>query len=395
MDNLALNRPALQSSTSTWSTNPKPEIDARVANNGDLMSPAFFHTALESNPWWQVDLEDEFLIERIVLYNRLDIKSRLKHFSVLRSHDGKEWFEFFRKTDDEVFALYPVSVSEPCLARYVRIRLNGEGVLHFRECQVYGRRAAPAVQARVLAEDERLAQERNAPPEGRRGHFTQIGGFSVFVDQDRYSETIRKSLTEGHYEGRERKLVGEFLRPDDRVLEVGTAIGVVSMTAASIVGATNVATFDANPAIVSDAQENFRRNGLQAIASHVGILACRRKFIENRTAEFYISKDFWASRLNATPTSHDIVRSETVPIRCLEREIAAHEANVLICDIEGGEVQLLTGADLSGIRLIILETHYWAAGEAPTDAMIRDLIMQGFALHLGASGSHVLVLRRS
>jgi FkbM family methyltransferase len=395
MENLALNRPALQSSTSAWSISPKAEIDASVANNGDLIANTFFHTDHETGPWWQVDLEGEFLIERIVIHNRLDMKARLKHFTLLRSHDGEDWIEFFKKTDESIFAAYPVSIDTPCLARFVRLRLDGRGVLHFRECEIYGRPAEAEEKVHLLAADQTVTRERRRPPEGRNGHFTRIGGFDVFVDDDRYAEPIRKALDAGHYEGRERKLVNEFLRPADRVIEVGTAIGVVAMTASAIVGPANVLTFDANPEIVMDAQENFRRNGLHAIASHVGVLACRRKFIEKRTAEFYISKDFWASRLNASATSPDIVRSETVPILCLEREIATHDANVLICDIEGGEVQLLTGADLSRLRLIILETHYWAAGEAPTDAMIRDLIMQGFSLHLGASGGHVLVLRRS
>jgi hypothetical protein len=82
-------------------------------------------------------------------------------------------------------------------------------------------------------------------------------------------------------------------------------------------------------------------------------------------------------------------------VRSLEQEIAAHQANVLICDIEGGEVVLLTGADLSGIRMIIMETHRWAVGEALTDAMIRDLILQGFAVDLSASAGEILLFRRA
>jgi len=67
---------------------------------------------------------------------------------------------------------------------------------------------------------------------------------------------------------------------------------------------------------------------------------------------------------------------------------------VLVCDIEGGEVELLMGADLSALRLIILETHYWAQGETATDAMVRELILSGFSIHLEASGWNVLALRR-
>jgi hypothetical protein len=57
MENLALNRPALQSSTSAWSVSARAEIDASVANNGDTLSNRYFHTGREHGPWWQVDLE--------------------------------------------------------------------------------------------------------------------------------------------------------------------------------------------------------------------------------------------------------------------------------------------------------------------------------------------------
>jgi len=40
-----------------------------------------------------------------------------------------------------------------------------------------------------------------------------------------------------------------------------------------------------------------------------------------------------------------------VPVFCLEDEIEAHRANVLICDIEGGEVDLRMQSDLAGIHL--------------------------------------------
>ncbi len=395
MDNLALNRPATQSSTSRWSTNNKAEIDARVANNGDLLSPLWCHTGHEAYPWWQVDLGGLYLIERVDIHNRLDMKDRLRHFTLLRSHDGQDWIEIFKKTDDTPFAEFSAELNSDCLARFIRLRLDRVDVLHFRECQVFGKTATPDDQRRLLAEDARVIQARNMVPEGRHGHFSQIGGFRVFVDEDNYGASVQRALDSGRYEDRERKLASEFLRPGDRVIEAGTAVGVVSMTAASIVGPNNVVTFDANPDIVADARDNFYRNGLEGIRSNVGVLACRRNFKENSHVDFYIAKEFWASHLHANGGSQNIIKTVKVPVACLEHEIASHNANVLICDIEGGEVDLLTEADLSGIRLIIMETHYWAVGEAATDAMIRNLILQGLSFHLAASGGQISVLRRS
>jgi FkbM family methyltransferase len=394
MKNIALNRPATQSSTSSWSTSSIKEVDAVVANNGDITSSRWFHTTREFRPWWQVSLEGYFIVKRVVIYNRLDANERLKRFSILRSNDGKNWFECFSKKDDVVFNEYTAELTENCLARFIRIRIDGTESLHFRECQIFGDLATSSEKNDFLELDDIALLHRRALPEGRNGHITEIGGFYVFVDEDKYGESIRRSLDTGRYEGRERQLVSEFLSPRDRAIEIGTAIGVVTMTAASIVGPGNIVTFDANPEIISDAKGNFRRNDFHDIRSNTAILVNNKNFNEGASATFHISRDFWGSRLNIGPNGDDIVKSIAIPVMNLERQISETNSNVLICDIEGGEVDLLVGADLSNIRMIIMETHYWSAGESATDAMLRSLIMQGFSMHLGASGSHVSILRR-
>jgi FkbM family methyltransferase len=254
--------------------------------------------------------------------------------------------------------------------------------------------AAPLPAAPEPAAPEPAAPQPAAPPGQRRGHITRIGDFDIFVGED-YGPNVRRALESGGYELRERGLATEFLRPGDRVLEAGTGAGVIAMTAAAVTGAANVLTFEANPYILADARGNFARNGMPEITSHHAVLACRRLFRPNAVTRFNLSREFWASRIDAPPGHPAIVQTIDVRVRSLEQEIAAHQANVLICDIEGGEVVLLTGADLSGIRMIILETHRWAVGEALTDAMIRDLILQGFAVDLPASAGEILLFRRA
>jgi hypothetical protein len=98
--------------------------------------------------------------------------------------------------------------------------------------------------------------------------------------------------------------------------------------------------------------------------------------------------------LHASEHDESILKKVQVPVFCLEDEIEAHRANVLICDIEGGEVDLLMQSDLTGIRKIIIETHYGFVGESETEEMMRKLISDGFSIHLGLSGQNVTTLRR-
>ena len=400
MDNLALNKPALQSSAAHWATSTDPAENARGGNNGEISRLAGFNTIKELDPWWQVDLGADYLIRKVVIHNSERNAYHLKHFSLLKSQDGVAWERFYSKRDETVFGKlddqpWIVEVEGEHLARFVRVRIDGLNLLHFNECEIFGDIPDPELSGRLAAEAAERNARRATLPTGRNGYLTAVGDFNVFVDKDNYDARIVSAIDSGSYEQRERLLTETMVKPGDKVIEIGTAIGTVSMTAAAIVGAENVSTFDANPDIVADARENFQRNGLGGIRSHVGLLKNRRKIgPPGETADFHVSEAFWASRLELTDIHADIVKTVAVPVFCLEDEIAAHGANVLICDIEGGEVDLLTEADLSTIDRIIIETHYWAVGEAPTDALVRKLIIDGFSINLELSSFQILVFRR-
>lgn len=100
-----------------------------------------------------------------------------------------------------------------------------------------------------------------------------------------------------------------------------------------------------------------------------------------------------ASRLDASENDGTISRTVKAPVFCLENEIQTHRANVLICDIEGGEVDLFMQSDLTGISKIIVETHWWV-GESETAELMRKLISDGFCIDEGLSCLQVRVLRR-
>jgi F5/8 type C domain len=141
--NLALNRPATQSSVSEWSRKSTPCEDAGGANNGVIDGEYGFHTDLELNPWWQVDLEFPCELSQIKLYNRAVAAERLSRFSIYISLDGMNWSCVFQKIDDAVWGdqtLEPFTAifdSKPT-ARFVRIVLDGFNTLHFCECEILG-----------------------------------------------------------------------------------------------------------------------------------------------------------------------------------------------------------------------------------------------------------------
>ncbi|THD45382.1 MAG: FkbM family methyltransferase [Bradyrhizobium sp.] len=390
---IARGRPATQSSVCDWSTFPEPEREAAIVNGATADPDRFCHTGWEPWPWWQVEFDGAYDLHHVRVRNRRGVEQRLKRFSLLGSLDGEIWRELHRKSDGAEFHVYDAAIVDARPARWLRLRLDGVEFLHISQCEVFGERSDAKRAGELLAEDAQLAKRRRAPPAGKSGHVVKIAGFNIFVD-DAYGRAARESLNGGDYEARERNAVLRQLRPTDRVLELGTAVGVMAMTAASVVGEDRVATFDADPAMVAAARDNFARNGFGRIRAELGVLANRSRFQPGVSARFHVARDFWGSSLTMGAYGDEVVATIETPTRCLEDELRRHDANVIICDIEGGEVALFDGADLAVIRLIVMETHYGRMGEAATDAMVRSLILQGFSLDLAESGQQVVILRR-
>ncbi len=143
--NLAYAKPATQSSTCEWSRFREPDVDAIGANNGNINGGFGFHTAFELNPWWQVDLEQDFAITKVVVFNRLGLTGRCTRMSVSSSDDGENWLIRGAKLDDVHFGgadgnPYVFFFEVPFVARFIRISMIGEGFLHLDEVEVYGDR---------------------------------------------------------------------------------------------------------------------------------------------------------------------------------------------------------------------------------------------------------------
>ncbi len=136
--NLALNKPAFQSSDNGTHYAPK-------AVNGSFDD--FNHTTSDTNAWWEVDLGVVSDITTIEFYNRLDCcQDRLKNFHVFVSDvpfDSQDLNTTINQSDVSNYhtpgsaeVLSVINVNRT--GRYVRIQLAGTNFLHLTEVLVYG-----------------------------------------------------------------------------------------------------------------------------------------------------------------------------------------------------------------------------------------------------------------
>lgn len=90
LSNVAFGKPASQSSDySSRRYHAGKAVNGVYSHDPDHMF-AFSHTTLEANPWWQVDLEDNFLVDTIRVYNRYGCcPERLSGFKVTLLNEYK------------------------------------------------------------------------------------------------------------------------------------------------------------------------------------------------------------------------------------------------------------------------------------------------------------------
>lgn len=134
--NLALGRPTRQSSRSQWST----ATEGGAVDGVHKANSWGFHTEVEANPWWEVDLQQVAAIGEIRLYNRTDLAERARTLRAWVSADGSNWQPVYTHNgtawggDGQPLRI----VLNGVVARWVRLGLNETSYFHLDEVEVWG-----------------------------------------------------------------------------------------------------------------------------------------------------------------------------------------------------------------------------------------------------------------
>ena len=175
------------------------------------------------------------------------------------------------------------------------------------------------------------------------------------------------------YEDAETVFLKEILRPDDVVVEAGAAIGFVGLLCARIVGPENVVLIEANSDMIAEIEHNFKTNDVPLPDVRHGLATAE----ESAPQTFHIADHFWSSSIADRGMT---IRTDTVATVGLNALFREKNATVFVCDIEGGEYSLFEDIDLSGLRLIVVETHDRIFGKGGAARLEERVLAQGFEL---------------
>lgn len=203
----------------------------------------------------------------------------------------------------------------------------------------------------------------------------RVDGLKIWAVAPGVSARMTRVLYKGAHEWPERMMTKRVLRPGDRVLEMGAGVGLVTLTAARIVGAENVLAYEAQADLAPVIEANFALNGWRA---QVRPRAMAR---EAGAVRFFEAERSVTSSYVDGAASGEAGETREIPADAIDDVLAEFRPTVLILDVEGAEVDILAETALPGVRAIVMERHGQIVGAERDAAMMARLASLGFAPH--------------
>lgn len=189
------------------------------------------------------------------------------------------------------------------------------------------------------------------------------------------NETRIQRINAGRYEAQEIAGALAVVRPGDRVLEMGAGLGLVGAIVAQKAAPEAVLSFEANPNLIPHIRALYALSGLQdriTLRNELVISAPDRP----ETLPFHLRNSFLGSSLINSDTRETV--QVQVPTAGYADICRSFKPDVLLMDIEGGELEFLRHASLDGLRAVVMEFHPEAYGREGMRECKRILERAGF-----------------
>ncbi|WP_424944807.1 FkbM family methyltransferase [Aliiroseovarius crassostreae] len=219
-----------------------------------------------------------------------------------------------------------------------------------------------------------------------------MSGLTLEVPEPLLTSQISTGLKEGKYEWGELRALKNVLRPEDRLLDIGSAIGFIACQACLIIEPEQLTCVEANPELIPVLEGNLARNGF------IDARVCHGAVVEDTFAQdelsFQLNKSYLGSRIDGVGKPVANRRTVTVPALRLADLLVAFEPTVVMMDVEGVEVALTQHLWPGRTRVVIMEIHPQYYGLNQVDELFAGMARNGFAYQPYGSRGAVVVFQR-
>ena len=206
------------------------------------------------------------------------------------------------------------------------------------------------------------------------------------------SRRMIESMALGRYERREVACGLAAIPEGSRILELGAGSGVVGAVLARNTKPAAILSIEANPFLIDHITRLYAHNGLSETISvrHAVVLTDPAA---PEAMEFFVQNNFLGSGL--VSRKPEKATQVTVPVLGYEALKAGFPHDVIMMDIEGGELDFLRHADLTGVHTFIAEVHKDIYGRQGVQEVRSLMGKAGFALSDALSKVGVHVYKRA
>ncbi|MEW6127529.1 MAG: FkbM family methyltransferase [Acidobacteriota bacterium] len=206
-----------------------------------------------------------------------------------------------------------------------------------------------------------------------KGNTAMLDGCIFDLHSPLISTSVKSQFLLNRYEKNERKLLKLYFNPELPVIELGAAVGVMScLTNKRLVNPHHHIVVEANADLLPLLEINRLLNGCSFRVIHRAIAYGRKQVLFKQKANFLASS---VQAINGNPLSVSTITLKEI----LDEQ--QFELCTLICDIEGGERDLINyeiETLKERVKTIILEVHEWSLGKDAVNQTLLKLQRNGF-----------------
>lgn len=225
------------------------------------------------------------------------------------------------------------------------------------------------------------------------GRFIWSKGLKFPNDPKIIDKKRRRMLRQGTYEQKEFDTAMKLVQPGDTVVEVGAGMGYMSAAMAKKKMVKHVYAYEANPELVPYIHNVYAANEVENATVTNAVLGPRAR----KSVNFYVRRDFVESSLSPRLTAQsegDVTHIEKIPVLNINTLFKKIKPTILVCDIEGAEVDLLPVTDMSELKAVVVELHPQFVGQAGIQKVFDAMAKAGLTYFPRASNGKVVLFKR-
>ncbi len=203
------------------------------------------------------------------------------------------------------------------------------------------------------------------------------------------SEGMMKVILDKRYEVQEARQINRIIQQDEVVLEIGAGIGFVSTLLVKNPLTKRVVSYEANSTLIAGIQRTVEEN----VGTDIKKWEIKNAVLANgpqdqAQVDFYVHRDFWASSLVPMP---DAIRVDKIKVQSFNAAVTELKPTLIVCDIEGGELELFRNADLTGVKKVYVEVHQRRLGRRGMKSLFECFHARDFSYDQAHSEGSVVL----